>query len=73
MTKLYISANYDYIQGHIRYGHKELEVEKEFWDSLSADEQKDYFLDNGDVVIDDYEINDYGDLNELEVEEMKDV
>lgn len=70
MTKLLITADYDYLQGHLRYGHKELEIEKEDWDKMTPDEQREHFEDYGNTVVDDYSIEDKGDLGEMEVQEV---
>ena len=65
---LTITASIDYISGHLRYGHKELEIAESIWNAMSKDEQKDYFSDKAKVVVDDYEIDDYGDVGEMEIQ-----
>jgi hypothetical protein len=44
-----ITADYDYVSGHLRYGHLELELN-----------------DEGELIIDDFEVNDRGDLGKIE-------
>lgn len=65
---LTITAPIDYISGHLRYGHKELRVAESTWNAMSEDEQKDYFSDEAKVIIDDFEIDDYGDVGEMEIQ-----
>lgn len=59
----------DYIQGYLRYGHYELELnieEAEMFNNLSEKEQKEYLRDNGMLIVDDYSIDDIGDIYEIE-------
>jgi hypothetical protein len=61
MTKmLKITQDLEYVQGYLRNGHKELEIEQEKWDKMSAEERREYFNDCASVIVDDYEIGDYG-------------
>lgn len=73
MTKmLRITQDLNYIQGHFRNGHLELEIEKEKWDGMTEEERYKYFSDRASVVADNYEIEDY-DVDEdepLMVEEL---
>lgn len=59
-----IIGNIDYIQGHIRYGHFELELtDKEYDEFQTLDEDaKIEWVRDGELIIDDYRINDYGDI-----------
>lgn len=70
MTKLLVKAQYDYIAGHLRYGCAEAEVDKDEWEKMTPEEQKEYLYDVGEIVDVDYEIDDYGDLGEMEVTEL---
>lgn len=70
MTKLLVTADLDYVQGHLRYGHKELEVDKAEWEAMSEQDQIDYFHDESETIVDDYEIEDAGGLGELKVQEL---
>lgn len=56
---LKITQDLDYIQGYLKSGHLELEIEQEKWDKMSAEEHRKYFNDYADVVVDDYTIVDY--------------
>lgn len=53
---LKIEADLDYIQGYLRYGHLELEVDETEWNALSEEEKIDYINDCGTVVVDHYSI-----------------
>lgn len=60
-----IIANVDYISGQLRSGHFELNISNEEYEefkSRSKEEQLSYIEDNGDLLIDDFSIDDYGDL-----------
>lgn len=67
MAKLLVRARYDYIQGHLRYGYAEAEVDKDEWEKMTPGEQKEYLSDVGEIVDINYEIDDMGDLGEIEV------
>ena len=60
MTKmLKITQDLEYVQGYLRSGHKELEIEQEKWDKMSEEERREYFNDCATVIVDDYEVEDY--------------
>lgn len=73
MTKLKVSATYDYVAGHLRYADVEAEVDSEFWSTLNDEQKIEWLEDNGDLVNMDYEIEDYGELmaSTLQEEEIK--
>ena len=67
-----IVLNCDYIQGHLRYGHFELELNdkdyKEF-KALSKEEQLEQIKFYGDLIVDSYIVDDYeteGDFKVIE-------
>ena len=66
-----ITAEVDYVNGYLRYGHWELSFEgkklEEFLSSSKKD-QESWLTENGSFVLDDYEVNDYGDLQEIKIE-----
>ena len=70
MSKIKVTGYLDYISGHLRYGHMELEVDKEKWDSMTEDEQREYLDDNGEFTLDDYSLEDRGDITDIEVVEQ---
>ena len=57
-----IVLNCDYVQGYLRYGHFELELDdkdyKEF-KALSKEEQLEQIKSGGDLIIDSYRVDDY--------------
>lgn len=71
MEKTYtISAQYGYIVGRIRYGHIEMALSesdyKEFL-NLTPEEQKNWLKDEGEIIIDDFDIEDLGSLDNIEI------
>jgi hypothetical protein len=66
MTKmLRITQDLNYIQGHLKNGHLELEIEKEKWDGMTEKERHKYFSNCASTIVDNYEIDDY-DVDENE-------
>lgn len=57
-----IVLNCDYVQGYLRYGHFELELDdkdyKEF-KALSKEEQLEQIKSDGNLIIDSYRVDDY--------------
>ena len=67
-----ITADYDYLSGHLRYGHEELELfgeELEKFKNSTEDEQIKWLKEEGETIIDDLEINDKGDLGNISITE----
>jgi len=62
MKKFKVCKNLDYVQGHLRYGHAEVTVEAETEEEALAKAEECFADHNYDVVVDDYEIEDCGDL-----------
>lgn len=61
MSKI-ITLNCDYVQGYLRGGHFELELDEEDYNkfkSSSEEEQIDYITDCGELIIDSYRVVDY--------------
>ena len=69
MSKYRVIGELDYVQGHLRHGHLELEINKEKWDEMTEEEQKEYLAECGDLIIDDYSVNDKGDITKITKEE----
>lgn len=67
MKKIHVEIPLDYVQGYLRYGHLEsdFELTDEEFEKFQKDplEFEDYIHDFGSVVVDDYSIDDYGDLS----------
>lgn len=53
----------DYVQGHLRYGHKETEVEvnsrEELEEMLKDPDKCEELFEDSDLVVDDYEVDEY--------------
>lgn len=63
-----IYGDLDYVQGYLREGHLEMELnDKDFekFKSLSLKEQEEWLKDEGYTVLDDYIIDDMGDITEI--------
>lgn len=74
--KVSIYADVDYIQGHLRYGHYEGEIEipNEEWESFKADPKTwidEHDKDGLELVVDDWAIEGSGDIESVSWEEVK--
>lgn len=67
----HIQAGLEYVQGFLKYGHLELTANKEDWDCLSPTEQEDYLIEEGTLVIDGFHLEDWGDITEVNIAEVK--
>lgn len=75
MKKVYIYAPLDYVAGHLRYGHREgtVNLTDEEFDQFKTN-PKNFIYDNDvelDLVIDDWEIDDDGEIDRVEWSECK--
>lgn len=70
MSKYLIYAPVDYVMGHLRYGHFEAEIE--IPDDKLNDEQ--WILEAvrnwGELIVDDYEVDGYGEISLGEVKKI---
>lgn len=67
-----VTAGVDYVAGHLRYGHFEAIIdgeELEKFKEMSIKEQQEYLREVGELIIDDYRVNDYGDLHTPKINE----
>lgn len=66
-----ITCPVDYVCGHLRDGHYELELTDEEYEEFqqSTDEEKEDWIRDGDLIIDSYRVDDVGSLGEIEVTE----
>ena len=63
-----VCADLKYLTGHLRYGHIELPMdEKEYKEYESYTDKEKYIIEHGDLIIDDYEVNDYGPISTIRV------
>lgn len=63
-----ITAEVEYVQGHLRYGHYELKLtdeEFEKFKDMSCDEQESYVREKGHLVVDDYCVDDVGPITDI--------
>lgn len=63
-----IFGDLDYVQGYLRIGHLEMELnDKDFkkFKSLSLKEQKEWLRDEGAVKVDDFSVDDIGSITEI--------
>lgn len=70
MSRYRVIGELDYVQGHLRYGHLALEIDKDKWDSMSEDDQKKYLNECGKLIVGDYEVDGYGDIDSIIIEEL---
>lgn len=63
-----IFGDLDYVQGYLRMGHLEMELNDEDFEkfkSMPEEEQKAYLNDNGNLIVDSYEVDDWGDIIDI--------
>ncbi len=69
----------EYVIGRLRYGHKEgvLELTAEEFERLQKNPKEfiyeEEILPNLDLIIDDYRVDDYGGIDDVEYEVIEDV
>lgn len=65
-----IIADVDYVTGHLRSGHWELELDDEDYNEYKnlSEEDKISWIEDGDFIIDDYRIYDIGTITEIREE-----
>lgn len=72
MKKFKINIPLDYVQGYLRYGHGEILVEAESEEEIREKiKNKEIALYDFEVVVDEYEVDDYeiGSLEDIEIME----
>lgn len=63
-----IFGDLEYVQGYLRMGHLEMELNDEDFEkfkSLSLKEQKEQLWDEGDVKVDDFRVEYCGSITEI--------
>ncbi len=65
-----IIADVDYVTGHLRYGHWELELSDKEYDEYKnlSEEDKISWIEDGNFIVDDYRIYDIGTITEIREE-----
>lgn len=72
MSKI-ITAQVDYVSGHLRYGHYELALNDEEYleyHNMSKEAQKEYIKENGTFEVDDFRINDIGEITDITIDNV---
>ncbi len=57
-----------YMVGHLRYGHIECDISDDFREeflNMNKKEQQEYIIEEGEFIVDDYELDDYGDIGDV--------
>jgi hypothetical protein len=73
MAKVGVKINYDYVAGYLRYGHDEgiLEIPDNELNTFLENPKKyieeNDLRDNLKFILDDYRIEDWGDIDNVEV------
>ena len=73
MSKYFVSVPVDFITGHLRYGHFEGEITIPDDKINDSNYLIDTIRDNCNLIVDDWEIDGYGDidLSELELRRLE--
>ena len=68
---IHVIADADWINGHLEFGHYDLYLdspeELETFKKLTPEEQAQKILDEGDLIVDGYDINDYADPTNIRI------
>lgn len=70
MGKVKLVGDLDYVAGHLRYGHYEVEVDEVFVKNSTKQQLKEHLLNNGELIIDDFEIDDSGEITDVRIEKI---
>lgn len=74
MSKRYeVTADLDYVEGHLRTGYKQMFLSQEEFDAfntLEEEDQMEWLRDSGETIVTDWEINGHGAMDYLEVREV---
>lgn len=67
-----ILGQLSYVVGHLRYGHYELEMrgeDLEKFKAMTRQEKEEFLRDNGELLIDDVDVDYIGDITNIDVYE----
>lgn len=70
--KFLVTADLDYVMGHLRYGHLEGVIEANSEEELKKMMEEKYFCRKLELVVDNYSVEDYGDIGEYNYQVVKD-
>ncbi len=65
-----ITASVGFVNGYLRSGHYELSLnseELEVFEGLSEEQKKEYIEDHGEFLLDDFRVNDMGELYDIKI------
>lgn len=68
--KYLLTGEVDYVQGYLRYGHYELETELTNEEANDKEFIAQLLKDYGELLIDDYRIEDVGDICSIGLENV---
>lgn len=73
--KIKVTQDLDYVQGHLRYGHREGIIEADSLEDAKQEiEKEEDYEDFLSIVVDDYEIDDWDEgNNEFKYEEIEEI
>lgn len=69
-----ITLSMNYVAGHLRYGHFELDLDDEQleeFNKASKEEKLEWITEEGEMIIDDYEVDDWGHSGEIYINGKK--
>ena len=70
MAKYKIKADLGHVAGYVEKAHFDLEIDKKKWDNMTEDEQEDYLLTNGNLVISSFDMESNGGITKISKEEL---
>lgn len=74
MGKIYeVTAGLDHVSGYLRGGYLSLKLSEEElkgFNAMCKQDQEEYLSEAGELVVDDWEVNDYGDIFTMAVHEV---
>lgn len=68
-----VTAKVEVLCGHLRYGHYECYIdsigEQEKFKAMSEKDKKEYIEEHGDLLVDDYEVDDVDGICDILIQE----
>lgn len=58
----------DYVEGYLQGGYLECEINKDEWNNMNQNDKKQYLKDYGKLIINNYKLLSYGEINKLGIE-----
>lgn len=60
MAEITVTADVEYVSGHLRYGHYEVTADSESFEKLNDEEKIEFIRTYGEFIVDDFRIDDRG-------------